>query len=166
MTSTDSRYHNGNYTFDYVISSDSPVIEFDISFTRGVYNISDFEFYTLDLQSVKETIGNVTALEVDTESAKGDSINGRLTAPDDGKLVFSIPYDRGFTITVDGVKTEYRKANGGFICIDMSEGEHTVQISYRSPGLDAGIAVSGASVLIFAFVTVLSYVRRRTDREN
>ena len=33
-------------------------------------------------------------------------IDGKLTAPEDGAVFTSIPYDAGWTVTVDGVKVD------------------------------------------------------------
>ncbi len=154
LTSAGARYHNGNYTFDYVLSSDTAIKELDISFTRGVYNISGLEFYTLDWDSISDTARSAVAFEADLKATKGDVICGKITAPKDGKLVFSIPYDRGFTVMTDGEQTEYEMANGGFICIDLTQGEHSVLLSYRAPMLNIGIAVSAAASCAFAVMTL------------
>ncbi len=161
LTSAGARYHNGNYTFDYVVSSDAAIKELDISFTRGVYNISGIEFYTLDWESVSDTARTSVAFEADLKATKGDVICGKITAPKDGKLVFSIPYDRGFRVMTDQKPTEYEMSNGGFICIDLTKGEHSVILSYRAPMLDIGIAVSVAACFVFAVMMLWSAKKKK-----
>ena len=161
LTSLDSRYHNGNSTFDFVISSDDAIEELDISFTRGVYNISDFEVYSLDYDSLKSSAASVTPFKVDERATKGDVIVGNIEAPSDGKLVFSIPYDYGFSVFVDDRSVEYECMNMGFVGIDMSSGIHEVRLSYRAPMLDAGIGISLAAIAIYACLMTVSSVSRR-----
>lgn len=154
LTAAGARYHNGNYVFDYAVSSDTAIKELKVSFSRGVYKISGVEFYTLDWQSICDTARSAVAFDVDTDATKGDVISGKINAPFDGKLVFSIPYDRGFRVTVDEREVGYESANAGFICIDLKKGEHAVTLSYRAPMLDAGIAVSVAAAFVFSLLVL------------
>jgi uncharacterized membrane protein YfhO len=75
-------------------------------------------------------------------------IHGSIIAERDGKLFFSIPYDKGWTIVVDGQKTEPLPAFGMFLSADLSAGEHDVELTYLPCGITEGLTVSALSFII------------------
>ncbi len=77
----------------------------------------------------------------------GDSfIEGTVDAGDGGMLVTSIPYDMGWTLKVDGQEQEIQELTGGvFISVALDEGIHEIELSFRPPGLIAGLVITAAS---------------------
>ena len=60
-----------------------------------------------------------------------------------GKLLFtSIPYEKGWRVTVNGKPTDIVPIGGGLIGIPLAEGHNTVELSYSVRGLTAGIILS------------------------
>lgn len=71
-----------------------------------------------------------------------------LDAP---KLVFfSVPYEDGWTATVNGKPVDVERVNYGFMAVLCEEGDNTIEFSYETPGLDLGLRMtfSGLFVLI------------------
>ena len=92
-----------------------------------------------------------------------DHISADITVRDHDKMVFtSVPYDTGWTVTVDGTPVSYEKVQFGFIGFALPEGEHHVEFSYRAPGLRAGLAITGLSLTAFAAAVVIT--RRKADK--
>ena len=88
-------------------------------------------------------------LIIDKEKTKGDTLSGKVTVTDDSVFVLSIPYDKGFTVYIDGKETDYYLANEAFIGFDITKGEHTVTLCYKAPLKTAGFAVSGIGIALF-----------------
>ena len=88
--------------------------------------------------------------------------DGHLAAEvDTGKeslLFVSVPWERGWTARVNGEETEILRADYGFQAIAVPAGHSEVLLTYSSPLLREGIAVSAAGWLLFA---VWLYIRRR-----
>lgn len=42
--------------------------------------------------------------------------------------------------------------SGGTMLLPLDPGDHVVRFSYRTPGLDVGIAISGLSIVAFALL--------------
>jgi hypothetical protein len=59
-----------------------------------------------------------------------------------GHLVVLEAYDRGWTARVDGQAAPVRRANVLFRAVPVPAGRLRVELSYRAPGLAAGLAVS------------------------
>ncbi len=81
-------------------------------------------------------------------------------------VFFSIPYDEGWSASVNGEKAEIEKVNAGFMAVKVGAGESEIRFDYMTPGLSAGIAVttlSAAVFLIYAVVFVLWSIKHKKD---
>ncbi len=96
------------------------------------------------------------------------AFSGEINVLDAGVMFTSIPYDKGWTVTVDGVETETFKIGEALLGFYITEGAHSVKFSYTPSGLTAGIIISILCLIIFAALIVvycLHNVRKKiTDR--
>lgn len=76
-------------------------------------------------------------------------ISGRIEVNEGQTLFTSIPYDKGWSLTVDGKPAEYYKVCGAFIGIDLEPGEHTIMLFYMPQGLKLGIVITLCAFVIF-----------------
>ena len=70
-------------------------------------------------------------------------------------VFFSVPYDKGFTAYVDGVKTDVECVDYGMMAVDVPAGMHSIEFVYVPYGFGYGVAisiVSAAGLIIFAIV--------------
>jgi len=156
------KYNNKNYEFTYVLSSDKPIKELVFEFSEGNYIISDFEACTLEGTALSEARSGKDEFVIDRETMGGDSFSGSINVRNNGWFNLSIPYDSGFEIFVDGVKTEYFRTNTAFIGFPIIEGEHYIEIKYRSSGLTAGLLVTVVGCLVSACVLLEVHSFRRS----
>ena len=96
----------------------------------------------------------------DAEKLKADSCssftytNDGFEAEYDNKgqddlLFFSVPYDKGWTATVNGEPAEIEKVNIGFMAVRVKGGEHSkVVFRYTTPMLREGLIISGISLAV------------------
>ncbi len=118
--------------------------------------------YTMNVDKYKEAMNMLSQQGLDVTDYDDTSINGTVTATEDGLLFTSIPYDEGYTVYVDDVKTAYTNVGGAFIAFNLSEGTHTIRLSYSPRGFKAGILITILSAIILAG---LIYVRIRFKKE-
>ncbi len=81
----------------------------------------------------------------------------KTTLEKDNLVFFSIPYDEGWSATVDGVPVTVEKVNVGFMAVPVTGdgAEHTIEFTYNTPGLSLGLLVSGGALvatLLFLFL--------------
>lgn len=88
-----------------------------------------------------------------------DSLEGYVNKAEDGLVLFSIPYDEGWTVLVDGEEVEKVVLADGLLAIDMTEGFHNVSLSYVSPGFREGLFLTLAG--IFFFIVISVYFHRK-----
>jgi len=153
----DSAYYNKNNTFDYVISSNNNIKKLDISFYKGIYDISDIEVYAIDNSFFDEN--NTTPLNIDFDKTKGDNIYGNIDVKKSGYFIFTIPYDKGFTVYVDNKKVEIEQVNGGFIGFKIDKGKHDIHLTFEAPYAKLGRIIS-------LFGIVMLIILYRYERKN
>ena len=61
-----------------------------------------------------------------------------------------IPYDEGFSATVDGRPADVERADFGLTAIFVPEGEHEIRVTYMPPGFIPCCAVSVLTALALA----------------
>lgn len=76
---------------------------------------------------------------------------------------FSIPYDEGFTATVNGKPVTIEKVNVGFMAVEIQPGKNVIRFDYFTPGLNEGIIITITSlVLVIAYLLIDRKLRERT----
>ena len=86
-------------------------------------------------------------------------LRGSITLSAPGILFLPIPYTNGWTVRTDGMPVSPTPVNGGFLGIPLEQGTHAVELNFMSPGLKAGILLSGIGLVGFAALILL-------DRKN
>lgn len=152
LTAADWKYYNQNNRFAFVIPNETNVL--NISFTEGCYEISDLSVSVLNFDTIKNIHSQIDAFIIDKDKTKADVIAGTVKVKNDGVFILSVPYDEGFTVTIDGKETEYYLANKAFIGFDIAKGDHEIVIHYNAPLKPAGFVFSGIGVALCLGITI------------
>lgn len=56
--------------------------------------------------------------------------------------MFMIPYEKGWSLTIDGKETELLRGDIGFLACEIPEGDHTLELTFQAPGLKKGVPAS------------------------
>lgn len=147
------KYYNHNEVFDYVISSNDEIKELELEFSKGNYDITDIEIYEIPNDFFQKDNG-ISPLVIDFDKTKGDYLKGTINVVKDSYFVFTIPYDNGFNILVDGKKIEYEKVNDMFIGFPITEGNHTIEYHFRAPLRSIGMIITMISGIILVGLTI------------
>ncbi|MGN0536401.1 MAG: YfhO family protein [Acutalibacteraceae bacterium] len=86
-----------------------------------------------------------------------------FTAQDSDELVFfSIPYESGWSATVNGKPVEIEKVNVGFMAVRVpANKKSTICFTYTTPGLFTGVIISLISFVLFAVYMIFVRVKPR-----
>jgi len=108
--------------------------------------------------------------QINDDAHSDTQLSGKITAPVDGLLYTSIPFDTGWQVTVDGTrmpKADYAAiGDGAFLAIPLKAGDHDVTFKFVPPGLREGIMISGAALVLLGLLGVLMELRRRRQAEG
>ena len=82
----------------------------------------------------------------------------QLTAEAPGLFVVTIPYDKGFSATVDGQSADILLCDLSFMAVQIESGEHEIVFTYRTRGLMEGAVLTATAA---ASLLLLSLFRRK-----
>ena len=136
------------------------------SFMSCVYRL-DSEAFDAGIEKLKS---NGT---LDVESVSDTEITGTINSAIDGIMYTSIPYEKGWSVYVDGEKQEAvqvcnntytddegnKTHKGSMLGIELEKGNHTIELKYSPEGFILGAIIS--IVCLAAFVLIILYNRKR-----
>ena len=89
------------------------------------------------------------------------SVSGNISSRG-GTVFTSVPYEKGWSVYVDGERVETHAYNGAFVSFDVPAGSHTVEMKYSPDGFKAGTLISLCSALSLALIcTVRTAAKKR-----
>ena len=106
------------------------------------------EAYSYDCAKLADT----AAYSFETDNS---GFTAKVTRNKESLVFFSVPFDEGWTATVNGKEAEIEKVNVGFMAVKVPEGASTIRFDYATPGLKAGIVISGGSLAILLIYILL-----------
>lgn len=109
---------------------------------------------TIDKAQLSKAISYMKNGRIQMNSYDSTKIDGSIDVKEDGMIWFSIPYDKGWSVKVDGEKvTTYAMAKG-LLAIDVAKGVHDVKLQYTPPGFYMGAAISVVGFLVFFLLCI------------
>jgi len=85
---------------------------------------------------------------------------GKTDFSEEKLVFFSVPWDEGWSASVNGAPVLIERANIGFMAVRVPAGSAEIRFDYRTPGLMEGLLISGASIIIFLLYLLIA---KRTD---
>ena len=95
---------------------------------------------------------------------KDSVVTGSVHAEADGYALFMIPYEKGWSLTIDGEKAELLRGDIGFLACEVPEGDHTILLTFEAPGLKAGTIGSVLFWILFAQSRLLIIRKNKTRK--
>ncbi|MBQ8961412.1 MAG: YfhO family protein [Ruminococcus sp.] len=117
--------------------------------------------YALSKEAWDEAYSRLADEPFEIESFSDTKISGRLSAKTDGVLYLSIPYEKGWSIYIDGEKTETVPVLGAMLGARVSSGSHEVRLEYSPEGFRLGLLISGGALALFLLLAAAGALRRR-----
>ncbi len=106
--------------------------------------------YYEDGEMLSDYATEINSQKVEVTSEKDDKVTISCTNEKDETswLLLTIPYDGGWKITIDGVRTEADTALGNLMLIAVEPGEHVIDLKFVPQGLYEGLAVTGVVAVL------------------
>ncbi len=150
-------YHKGDTVTGYL-----PV-------TSDYVNKVTFEEYAgrfraayADLEALQKMSEEVTSRPSTIEKIKDSHLKGNVTVEEGQELLFTIPWDEGWTCYIDGQKKELTKVLGVFMAAEVEPGEHTYEMLYIPGGMETGMKISAAAAVLM--LLYLLFGRKLIDK--
>ena len=121
----------------------------------------DARIYYLDLQEVRRVADKLKDSGFNPTVFRDGKVDGVYTAKQNGLLMTTIPVEKGWTITVNGKQIDPITAMDSLIAIPVTEGQNTISMRFRSPGIILGPAISLSAVILLVIGELLKWRRRK-----
>ncbi|SFX20014.1 Uncharacterized membrane protein YfhO [Thermoactinomyces sp. DSM 45891] len=121
--------------------------QIEIGLSPGTYELNRVSFQFNSFKPYPDLIKQRREQSLQNVSFDSNHVKGDINAAKDGILYLSIPYSKGWKAKIDGKEVETMKVNSTFIGIPLTKGEHKVELSYFTPNLVMGTAISLITLL-------------------
>ena len=118
----------------------------------------NLEAYRMEEEVLTEALAVLSERHLEQVSYDSTHISGQLELTEPGRLILSVPYEKGWTVTVNGEVQESALVGGCLMALDLKPGSYHISLEYVPYGLKQGIVLSIVSILVFAGMILL---RRR-----
>ena len=144
-------------------SGDSVAKKVNIKITlegKELYLLKDCDyFYTIDLEALEyafEKLQSNPQLVID-EGYTDDHLTGKITTAEDNQMILTtIPYDKGWNVTVDGKAVETYETLDALIAFDIEgAGEHSVELRYMPRIYKVSFSISVTGLAIFLLLCII-----------
>ena len=113
--------------------------------------------YALNLDAADTSYQTLNEQTMEMTSFSDTKITGTIDVKKEGRLIFAVADDAGWKLYVDGEQTDPEVVGEAFISTYLTEGTHTVELRYQTPGFMVGAGVSLACILI---VILIAWIKR------
>lgn len=95
-----------------------------------------------------------------------DGFDAKINLESGRLVLFSMPYDEGFSVTVNGNQADWEKVSGGLCAVWCEAGESEISARYKSKDLPIGIAMSAVGVAGLAVYLILSFRKSKHNKNS
>ena len=124
---------------------------------RSIY--FDYDSYVYDCDKLAQT----SAYYFDTDK---HGFTAKVEREKENLVFFSIPYDEGWSATVNGEPCDIEKVNVGFMAVKVPKGTSEIRFSYETPGLKTGLLITLVTCAVFAIYLIIFAFIPKEKKEN
>ncbi len=86
----------------------------------------------------------------DTFSYNSDGFRATISLDQPNLVFFSVPYDEGWSATVNGKPVKIEQVDIGFMAVPADAGDNVIELTYHTPGLQVGgyLTLTGAGLFL------------------
>ena len=127
----------------------------NIEENMGVINFSD--------QGIEKACDDLRKTSATKFKVDNGGFTANVTRKKDTLVFFSVPYDKGWSATVNGKPCEIEKVNAGFMAVKVEKGKSVIRFDYETPYLLTGIKITfvSAVILLLYILGFIIYSKKR-----
>ena len=122
--------------------------------------------YTCADEALKSAAEELGRSQLENVSVNGNKVSGSIDADRDGILLMTVPYQKGWHVSVDGETKEPLEIGNMFNGIELTAGSHQISMSFTPSGFFAGLVLSLVCAAVFLASTVFARVAEIPEEEE
>lgn len=79
-----------------------------------------------------------------------------ISLDNDNLVLFTVPYESGWTATVNGNPTDVENVDSGMMAIKCSKGENNIVFKYKTPGLTESIVITIVGIIVYILYLLIN----------
>lgn len=157
-------YNHHDYLFNLCYSTEQRT-EMTITFSQpGEYTFEELSVISQPMSGLEEAVASMKEDVLENVEISTNRITGNISLEQDKLLCFSVPYSEGWSLYVDGEKTDVLRTNVMYMGTFLTAGDHEIELRYCTPYLKLGLLLSGIGVLSFIVYLIVS--KKHTASSN
>lgn len=93
-------------------------------------------------------------------------VKGQMYLDEDQFVYTSIPYDKGWSVYVDGKKTDTFSLADALLAFNATKGQHEIEFKYSIPGFKTGLVISLISLCILVSTKYIKHIEIKPRRSK
>lgn len=132
-----------------------------------ILKLGDVKTLWYSYEGMAEAIEKLKEYSLQDVKIENNKVTGRINAKD-GWLLLSIPYSSPWKAYVDEDKMKVQKANMGFMALELTAGEHMIELRYEPWYLWIGVICTLGGALVMIRITFWPFVfpPRKMNKQN
>lgn len=155
---TFSIYHNDDYKkFGFNVNKYVSTKEFKkLSYEEKIDALNNSVVLTnKQIKKYHSIMDNDASYELNEYKFMKNGFNSKIISTNETLAIYTIPYDDGWSATINGKKVDIEKVDNGFIAVKINKGKNEIKFKYFSKGLKEGLMISGVSLIIYIIYVIL-----------
>ena len=133
-------------------------LNFEEDRAAGAFTV---QVYALNEEAFNKAYSELADEQLELTEFSDTKIKGIINVKRRGILYLSIPYERGWSIYVDGKKVSTTKIFDAMLGAEIGPGEHEIELKYFPDGLGKGIIISISATFLFILLVVAGNARKK-----
>lgn len=134
--------------------SNNATIEFSSTISYDIKQNKE-QFYGLNLNKLQQATDLLKTQTVDKCEITNGHVYIETTATKNEYLFLSIPYDKGWSITLNGKSIDTKLLGNCFYSIPLSKGNNVIEMQYSVNGLKEGIIFSFLGIILLVIFSII-----------
>lgn len=149
------RLQNQTYHVGHLVQGDKVTVEYCFRDTQAESGTARLAVATFNWNAFEQAYKILSEKQMNTSVFEDGYVKGTINLEEAGLMFTSIPYDKGWTVFVDGKETDIKTVANAFIAVPLEAGSHTIEFEYFPPGLKIGILITVLGWIVMALLMVL-----------
>lgn len=120
--------------------------------------------YRFDYDALEKLKQKLASNPLQISSITDTHIEGTVDASENCVLMTSVPYDKGWTVRIDGEKVNTKNYLKAFLAVSLKTGKHTVTMDFEPEGRKLGMLVTFLCILAIVLLAVACGLAEKKHR--
>ena len=122
-------------------------------------NVS-LRIYRMNETALEDAITLLSKQHLENVSFDSTHIDGILRMEEAGRLILSVPYEKGWSVTLNGEKVDPERFGGALMAFDLQQGEYVLEMKYVPYGKWVGFWISIFSVAVLCLIRLFHKTKK------